>query len=118
MKIAFDVKGMLDGRKSKEVMIILKAFEAAGHGIFVWSNSYNYARDFVRDNNLSAWAINKVEKNGYDGEEEKEDYMDLAIEDDTNQTWLATKRFVWVDDIPTDTDELNEFVENLLNLYK
>jgi hypothetical protein len=27
-------------------------------------------------------------------------YMDIAIEDDSSQTWLAAKRFIWVSDLP------------------
>lgn len=112
MKIASDVKGTIEGSKKKQVLKMLDLFSRAGHQITVWSNLYSYAVDAVKDNNLKADAMSKRSKSDVDYEEEK--YFDIAIEDDGRQTYLAAKRFVWVNDIPDDIDQIEAFVKKLL----
>lgn len=62
MKIAFDVKGTIEGPKGKFVLGMLKMFQDAGHEVIVWSNAYGYAVDAVRDHELDAEAHLKWSK--------------------------------------------------------
>jgi len=111
MRIAFDVKGTIEGSKKKQVLRMFELFQKAGHKVFVWSNSYGYAVDAVRDNNLANTSpMDKMMK--MDAEEEQ--MMDIAVEDDHSQTWLAAKKFVFVDEIPDDMVLVDIFVEELL----
>lgn len=97
MKIAFDVKGTLDGPKTKFVLAMLIALQEMGHECIVWSNSYGYAVDCVRNLGLvNVRAESKTDKWSRD----EANFYDVAIEDDKQQTWLAAKHFIWVDDIP------------------
>lgn len=43
------------------------------------------------------------------------DLFDLAIEDDTSQTYLAAKKFLWVHDIPENAEDALKACESLLN---
>jgi len=110
VKIAFDVKGTIEGPKQKQVLAMLRAFHEMGHEVFVWSNAYAYATGAVMDHNLPALPMDKRMKMDYEAHE----LMDLAIEDDRSQTWLAARRFVWVDEIPTDESALKDFIVAVL----
>lgn len=109
MKIAFDVKGTLDGRKEVEVRFLLKQFYDAGHEIFVWSNSFSYAVDMTEklktQYDIVAEPMSKFST--HDGNE----MMDLAFEDDTSQTYLAAKEIIFVHQLPED---IKEFAKQLL----
>lgn len=94
MKIACDVKGTLEGPKKKQVLRILELFEKQGYEITVWSNLYSYSVQAVRDNNLKADSISKKMKLDFDSEDE---YFNFAIEDDRQQDYLATNKFIWMD---------------------
>lgn len=113
MKIAFDVKGTIEGPRKIAILDMIRRFHVAGHDIIVWSNLYRYAVDAVKDNNLNAEATSKQMQSDLDYDESL--YVDFAIEDDHSQTWLPAKRFVWVDDLPKD-EEIPAFVENLIAL--
>lgn len=52
MKIAFDVKGTLEGPKGGLVRKLLDGLLSKGHNITVWSNAYFYATDHVVKNGL------------------------------------------------------------------
>lgn len=52
MRIAFDVKGTIEGPRKAIVLKFLSILQAQGHDVIVWSNSYGYAVDAVRDNKL------------------------------------------------------------------
>lgn len=114
MKIACDVKGTLEGSKKKQVLKILDLFSKAGYSITVWSNLYSYAIDAVKDNNLRAEADSKRSKGDYNFEYDESKYFDFAIEDDRRQEYLAAKKFIWVDDIPDDIEQIEEFVKKLI----
>jgi hypothetical protein len=97
MRIAFDVKGTLQGPKGKFVLGLLLELQKMGHECIVWSNSFGYAVDCVDKYGLkNVRAESKSAK--YDRDEAN--WYDLAIEDDVGQTWLAAKRLIFVKDIP------------------
>jgi len=112
MKIASDVKGTIEGSKKKQVLKILDLFSRAGYQITVWSNLYSYAIDAVKDNNLKAEVMSKRMKMDFDYDETQ--YFDFAIEDDYRQDYLAAKKFIWVNDIPDDMEQIESFVKKLL----
>ena len=93
MKVAFDVKGTLYGERQGLVLKLFDVLQKAGHEMFVWSNSYQYATDAVKDLNLPASPMLKFGK-----WERKDEQMDLCIEDDHSQEWLGSKRIIFVDD--------------------
>jgi hypothetical protein len=98
MKIAFDVKGTLDGPKGHIVLSALKHLQKMGHECIVWSNSYSYAVDFVKEHKLEGVrAEQKYDK----WNTPPEHFYDFAIEDDRSQTYLAAKQFIFVHDIET-----------------
>lgn len=98
MRIAFDVKGTIEGPKKKFIIMMLTELQRRGHEVVVWSNSYTYAKDAVIDNHLECVAMDKLTL--WDAKDFNKSLYDLAIDDDSSQTWLAAKRFIWVYDIP------------------
>lgn len=108
MRIAFDVKGTIEGPKGKEVLELFKLLAALGHEMFVWSNSFGYAVDAVKKYNLNAKPTEKFSK--YDAQDYGYDPMDLAIEDDRGQFWLAADIIVFVDDLRDNTNENMELI--------
>jgi len=112
MRIATDVMGTLEGPMKKQILAMLEVFAKAGAEITVWSNLYDYAIDAVRDNNLRAEADSKKTKGDLDFDESQ--YFDLAFEDDRTQTYLPTKRFLFVDEIPDSVEEAEALANKLL----
>jgi hypothetical protein len=102
MKIAFDVKGTIEGPKQKEVLELFSRLWTAGHEMFVWSNLESYAVDAVEKYNLPATAIRKYSST----DAEDRGFMDIAIEDDPSQTWLGAKQIVFVHELPVKTEFL------------
>ena len=105
MRIAIDVKGTLEGPRKQDLIKLIKAMQAKGHTVLVWSNLYSYAVDAVRDNALNCTPQSKTTK--WDVSDESQ-FVDLAIDDDSSQTWLAAKRFIWVHQLPDDIQTLIE----------
>lgn len=97
MRIAFDVKGTIDGPKQKFVLGLLKFLQDLGHECVVWSSVYGYAVDAVKKHDLDCAAQSKTGR--YDCSDASQ-YFDLAIDDDTGSSYLAAKRFIWVHNIP------------------
>ena len=95
MKIAFDVKGTLEGHKGKFVLGLLNYLQGMGHEITIWSNGPGFAAQCAKDLGLT----NVATMMKY-GKGDHQELFDIAVEDDTSQNWLAAKRFVWVKDIP------------------
>lgn len=115
MKIAVDVKGTLEGYKKPQILRMIELFQKAGHTVVVWSNLYSYAVDAVRDNNLqNIESTSKSGKGDYGFEGDESKFYDLAIEDDHSQTWLAAKRFIFVDEIPNTVEQIEEFMKAYL----
>lgn len=112
MKIAFDVMGTLMGQNQDKVLRLFHAFEKMGHTMYVWSNSINYAFDAVNQHKLNVPAERIMYKyTKFDAEMEQMDVMDVAVEDDKSQTYLATKKLVLVYEIP---DDVEEFAKTLI----
>lgn len=98
-KIAFDVKGTLSGPHQDKVRRLFHFLQSQGHEMIVWSNSYAYALDIVKELGLKAECMSK---NMASDAELFENWIDIAIEDDLTQTWLGAKRIVFINDIPED----------------
>ena len=97
MRIAFDVMGTIDGPAKKEVLKLFFALQALGHEMVVWSSEYGLAVRANESNRLNAKVMSKREKYSTS---DTDDYMDLAIDDDTRQTYLATHKFLYVHELP------------------
>lgn len=111
MRIAFDVMGTLQGVNSDKVVRLFKALQDRGHDMHVWSSDFGCA---MRTNNhlkLNATVLGKVSK--IDAKEMGDELMDIAIDDDSTQTWLAAKYIVLVRDIPSDVEA---FADKLINI--
>lgn len=114
MKIACDVKGTLEGPKKKQVLKMLDLFSRAGYEITIWSNFFSYAVDAIKDNNLRATASSKAGKGDWEFENDESKFYNFAIEDDHQQTYLAARKIIWVDEIPEDLVAVEMFVKELL----
>jgi hypothetical protein len=107
MRIAFDVKATIEGPKKEQVLKLFRDLQAKGHTCHVWSNSYGYAVDAIRDNKLTnTEALSKFSM--YDVENYGQTMYDVAIEDDRKQTYLGAKAFVFVDELYGDLVQLVE----------
>lgn len=115
MNIAFDVKGTLDGHKKVEIRYTLKKLYDAGHKIYIWSSLFSYANDMAKSlqmRGIACEALEKYAKNEADAWDRP--MMDVAFEDDRTQTYLAVKRFIFVDEVPNGAAEFAaSLVENL-----
>lgn len=100
MLIAVDVMGTLKGPKQAQILKIIHAFQNEGHEVIVWSNDYGYAVDIVKQLGLECEAHQKWTKG--DVAMRGDRMVDLAIDDDSTQTWLGAKNFLWVHQIPLD----------------
>lgn len=98
MKVAFDVKGTIEGHKKDLVLRLFRGLQSQGHTCLVWSNSIGYAVDAIKDNNLDntepLWKYTKG-----DVAMQGREMMDICIEDDRSQSYLGSRRFVFVDEI-------------------
>lgn len=103
MRIAFDVLGTIQGPKGRVIIEAFKKLQAAGHETVVWSSDYGLAINAVTRYDLNADAMGKL--SGYEMREREMELFDVAIEDDRGQTYLGTRRFIFVDEITT-ADEL------------
>lgn len=97
MKVAFDVKGTLEGLKGPIIIEILDRLASAGVETFVWSSLLSYAVDFVNEKDVDAFPISKLAKR--DLEYDESQYMDFCIEDDRQSEYLASKTIIFVDEI-------------------
>lgn len=103
MRIAFDVKGTIDGPKGELILDLFRGLQANGHECVVWSNLYSYAVDAVKNHKLSAQAMSKQSKG--DLLSNGQELFDLCIEDDYRQTYLGAKQILFVDKITPDLVE-------------
>jgi hypothetical protein len=111
MRIACDVKGTLEGPKKAQVVEILKILQGNGAKITVWSNLYSYASRALSENKDIHFegAESKCSKSDLYFNENL--YFDIAIEDDRMQSYLASKRFIWVDEIPDKVEDVEYWLE-------
>lgn len=109
MRIAFDVKGTIEGPKGDVILGAFKKLQELGHTCVVWSNLYSYAVDAITKHGLSAEAMNKRSMSDLDEYSAKP--YDVAIEDDRHQIYLAANRFIFVDDITTSDELVKEILK-------
>ena len=108
MRVAFDVKGTLAGPEKIEKFF--KWFQSKGCEMVIWSNLYSYTTEIKEKLGLEAETMSK--KGTFDCEDEME-YMDIAIEDDHSQTWLAAKKIIFVDEVPENEEDFEKLYGGL-----
>lgn len=107
MKIAFDCLGTLDGFNKAKVLALYRALQSRGHDMYVWSSEYSMAIRLNKELNLNGKPISKFGSRPWESEDGiEDDKMDIAIDDDASQTWLAAKYILLVRDIHGDIEEL------------
>lgn len=115
MKVAFDVKGTLDGRYEDKVKALLGYFQGLGAEITIWSNSYGYAYDMKnkleRESSLSEYKAT-TKYSFIEAEDEGRDIFDFCVEDDRGQWYLASRKTIFVDTIPDNVEEFKDLLEN------
>lgn len=104
MRIAFDVKGTIEGPKGKVILEAFVKLQGLGHTCVVWSNLYSYATEAIEKHSLNADAESK--RSAYDMEGYDTKPYDVAIEDDRSQTWLGANKLIFVDEIGDNSDNL------------
>ena len=102
MKIAFDVKGTLHGPHEVRVKRLFNAFKELGCEMYVWSSVGSWAYNAVTELELEAIPLLKYSKS--DALEQDDIIMDIAIDDDSLSTYLATKKLILVHTIPDDVE--------------
>lgn len=113
MKIAFDVLGTINGYRQSEVLRLFRSLQAKGHEMFVWSSDFGMAVNAVKTHGLNATPLDKF---SHSEAEEKGFKMDVCIEDDHSQTWLAARAIVFVDEMKLDNNENLKLVADKLTL--
>jgi hypothetical protein len=111
MKVAFDVKGTLIGPDQEKVRDLYNFMRNMKCEMVVWSNLGSYAVDAVKSLKLNARACTKYSMSDAGS---GSDVMDLAIEDDSTQTWLAAKHILLVKDIPNDLKSIEKLAKELI----
>ncbi len=111
MKVAFDVKGTLDGPYENKVRALYNAFEKLGCQMVVWSSLGSFAYEYTRRHSLTAAIMTKFCNSEDLDPSEK---MDIAIDDDNCQDYLATKKLVLVNDIPDHIYDIELFAKALV----
>lgn len=108
LNVIFDVRGTLVGRKEETVHRLFKMFEQKGHTVSIWTNGMfsDVPQEFqkypiFRKHNM-AFGRELIDN----GNDPATSIFDIAVDDDTNQNYLAAHEFIWVHDIPTDADTL------------
>lgn len=96
MRIAVDVLGTIEGPKRRQVLQIIHALQDLGHEVVIWSSEFSLAVNAVQKYDLECEYRSKHAK----FESEPNEMFDYAIEDDRRQTYLAARKFIWVDELP------------------
>lgn len=118
MKIAFDVKGTLDGPRGFQVRKLLYDLHQAGHQIFIWSNSIDYAVEEKKKHDLEGiHALIKFAKSDVDLDN-KDRMMDLCIEDDRRQDYLGAYKILYVHQLLDSFQDNKNLVQTLLEDIK
>jgi hypothetical protein len=116
LKVAFDCSGTLlarDENTRAKVVALYKWFQSKGCSMVIWSNAYSYTQSAKEENELAGQAMMKFSKSYYDEDEDRQNYMDIAV-DDEDQDYLAAKNFILVRDIPNDPAQFEEKFNYLL----
>lgn len=106
-RVVFDCQGSLNG--PPKVKQLYFAFNILGAHITIWSGVYGIA---TRTAASTRPAANDVLEKDFTGE--KGYKFDIAIDDDTTQTFPGVKRMVYVDEIPENAEEILEFAKKLI----
>lgn len=106
MKVAFDVKGTLEG--PDKVLALYKWFESKGCEMIVWSSVHSFAVRCAEELKLDGEVMSKRDK--LDDEDKALNpgyYMDIAVDDDNfsvfdgeTVSWLACENLIKVHEIP------------------
>jgi hypothetical protein len=110
MRVAFDVKGTLDGPNSQKVWKLLQTLESKGCDITIWSSWLPFASELVSNRRLNF----KYQSKELRGDVPLNEWFDVAVEDDTQQDFLAAKRFVFVKDIPEENSAIVDLADELV----
>lgn len=113
MKIAFDVIGTLEGGlKPWKMRHLVYLLAKAGHEVYIWSSlpsaAYRLAQTMEKVG-VTCTPMSKYSE--YEAKEDGRPIMDIAFDDDRSQTYLATKRFIYVYEVP---DDIEAFAKTLL----
>ena len=109
MKIAFDVSGTLDSEHyGVAIRYLLHHLKLLGHEITIWSNSSSYIKDFIEKYNIEG--VNTMTKKSKH-DLEPEDHMDICIENDRCQTYLAAKHIIWAHEVRNGKTVLDKIVD-------
>lgn len=107
MRVAFDVKGTIEGPKQDLVLKLFRGLQKQGHTCVVWSNMWTYAKEAIKTHNLTNTEAD-TKKSVSDLMNWGIPLFDLAIEDDREQgTYLGASEFIYVDEL---TEELIESI--------
>lgn len=101
MRVAFDVKGTLEGVNQAQVRALLFELKALGCEITIWSNMFTFAVDMHEELGLNASVRTEKKFSKGDCVSWNHPMFDLCIEDDPSQTWLGAKNFLLVRDLPS-----------------
>ena len=107
MRVAFDVKGTLAG--PEKIERFFRWFQSKGCEMVIWSNCFSYAVEMQEKLKTDSRVMTKV--GTFDCDEY--DYMDIAVEDDPSQTWLAAKKIILVDEVPETEEEFESLYGGL-----
>lgn len=114
MRVAFDVKGTLDGYHQAKIRKLFDVFKFRGHTVVVWSSVLSMAAKWA--NALDVECCTKYSK--VEAQEQELPFFDVAVEDDYSSSYLATRFYAWVQDVPEADEELEEFVRKYEELCK
>lgn len=115
MRIAFDVKGTLvEGQDPVKIRHLLYQLHKRGHNITVWSNSFSYTQDFLKDypnhGELVHNTCSKMSKR--EMQEMDIPLFDYAIEDDYCQDYLGANKIWFVSEICA-MENMDKFIKEL-----
>lgn len=121
MKVAFDVKGTLQGGGDK-VHKLFKWFESKGCKMIIWSSFYDYAIKAQKKFGYDASIMEKLPRLLDEDLENNPNYnIDIAIDDNNFirrngeiEPIIACNHMIAVDEIPEDESKFEEFYGHLL----
>jgi len=116
-KVAFDCKGTLMNRPADhKVVKLFKWFESKGCEMYIWSSLYSYAKETRTEHGFDCEIREKFSNTKFKFEDDMplDDYMDIAVDDDCNSDYLAAHEFIFVSDIPEDSNQFEAKFGHLL----
>jgi len=121
MKVAFDVKGTLEGHR--KVLALYLWFESKGCEMIIWSSVYSYAVDCARELKLDGEVMSKREKSDFFDDDNSKYDVNIAVDDrdfsvfsdGKTVSWLACNHLIKVNEIPSD---LSKFESHFGHFFK